>query len=133
MTPVTIGLGCDRGAALATLEAALTEATRGLGEIAVRAIATIDRKGDELAILELCARRGWPLRLYPAEALAQVAVPHPSATVMRVMGTPAVAEAAALLAAGVEMNDLLVEKYRYRGTDGKNATVSIARWRQADD
>ena len=133
MTSVAIGLGCDRGASLATLEAALTEAAQGLGEITVRALATIDRKGDELAILELCEKRGWPLRLYPAEALARVAVPNPSATVLRVMGTPAVAEAAALLAAGTQMNDLLVEKHRHRGADGKNATVSIARWRQVDD
>lgn len=129
MTPVTIGLGCDRGAALATFETALADATGALGEIVVCAVATIDRKGDEVAILELCAKHGWPLRLYPAAALAQVAVPCPSATVLRVMGTPAVAEAAALLAAGTQMDDLLVAKHKYRGADGKHVTVSIARCR----
>ena len=42
------------------------------------------------------------------------------------MGTPAVAEAAALLAANGRMEDLVLEKFKFRGPDGKNATVSIA-------
>lgn len=46
---------------------------------------------------------------------------------MKYMGTPAVAEAAALKAANAELTDLLVEKHKYCGVDGKNATVSIAR------
>ncbi|BBA33947.1 putative cobalamin (Vitamin B12) biosynthesis CbiG protein, truncated [Methylocaldum marinum] len=45
-------------------------------------------------------------------------------TVRKYMGTPAVAEAAALLAS---RGELVVEKHKYRGPDGKNATVSIAR------
>ena len=54
-------------------------------------------------------------------------VPNPSATVLKYMGTPAVAEAAALLAAHAGIEQLLVEKHKHRGADGKNATVSIAR------
>ena len=54
-------------------------------------------------------------------------VPNPSATVLKYMGTPAVAEAAALLAARVGAEKLLVEKHKHRGADGKNATVSIVR------
>jgi cobalt-precorrin 5A hydrolase len=46
------------------------------------------------------------------------------------MGTPAVSEAAALLAAATTMDDLLLEKYKYLGEDGKNATVSIALLRE---
>jgi len=41
-------------------------------------------------------------------------------------GTPSVSEAAALLAAGAGAQ-LLLEKHRLRGPDGRNATVSIAR------
>ncbi len=48
------------------------------------------------------------------------------------MGTPAVAEAAALLAANTRMRDLLMEKFKHRGTDGKNATVSIAARRDVE-
>lgn len=128
MTSVALGIGCDRGASLATLEAAIAHALAGSGPLTIRCLATIDRKGDEPAILALAEARGWPLRLYPAEDLARVEVPSPSETVRRVMGTPAVAEAAALLAAGARAADLLVPKHRYRGTDGKNATIAVALW-----
>jgi len=47
--------------------------------------------------------------------------------VQKYMGTPAVAEAAALIAANTNMQNLLVEKHKYLGADGKNATISIAR------
>ena len=33
-----------------------------------------------------------------------------------------------LLAAGTDKTNLIVEKHRYRGPDGRNATVSIARF-----
>ncbi|MEN9482155.1 MAG: hypothetical protein RJB37_35 [Pseudomonadota bacterium] len=61
------------------------------------------------------------------------AVPNPSETVRRHTGTPSVSEAAALLAAGRadEMRALVVEKHRLRGPDGRHATVSVARLRDA--
>lgn len=125
---VAVGLGCDRGASIETLRQAVVDA---LGQLrlapeAVESAATIDRKGDEVAILELTASMGWPLHLYPAAELARVEVPSPSKAVLRHMGTPSVSEAAAILAAGTDRDGLLVEKYKHRGRDGKNATVSIA-------
>ena len=92
-------------------------------------IATIEKKNDEAAILQLAAEKNWALHFFTAAQLAQVEVPNPSETVLKYMGTPAVAEAAALLAAGVKMDGLLLEKHKYRGEDGKNATVSIAKKR----
>ncbi|NOZ53001.1 MAG: cobalamin biosynthesis protein [Gammaproteobacteria bacterium] len=131
MTRVTLGLGCDRNASLDTLQATVTQALAraALPQEAITEIATIDKKCDEQSILQLAKQHGWPLRFFSAEALAQVAVPSPSETVRKYMGTPSVAEAAALLAANTHMGDLLVEKHKYRGTDGKNATVSIAKRR----
>lgn len=128
MTRVILGLGCDRGTSLDTLAAAVTHALAAANiELeAVAGAATIDRKHDEAAILALASQHGWPLRFFSAEALARVEVPSPSETVRKYMGTPAVAEAAALLAAGAHMDGLLLEKYKYKGGDGKNATVSIA-------
>ena len=124
-----LGVGCDRGMPLETLETAVAQALNraGLGAEAVRGIATIDKKQDEVCILTLAERRNWPLHFFSAEELAQVPVPNPSATVLKYMGTPAVAEAAALLAARVGAEKLLVEKHKHRGMDGKNATVSIVR------
>ena len=80
-------------------------------------------------MLSIIEAAGWPIHFYPAHALAVVTVPNPSETVRRYTGTPSVAEAAALLCAGaeVDLTHLLVEKHRLRGADGRNATVSIAR------
>ena len=134
MRRVTLGVGCDRGTAPETLRTAVMQALASvhLEPVAVATLATIDQKHDEAAILLLAAAQGWPLRLFGAAELAQVPVPNPSATVLAYMWTPAVAEAAALLAANGRMEDLVLEKFKYRGPDGKNATVSIA-WSSIHD
>jgi len=126
---VILGMGCDRGTALATLEAAIDEAlsTIALDRRAIKGLATIDKKGDELGLLQLTEMYGWPMQFFTAAQLAEVEVPNPSEVVKQYMGTPAVAEAAALLAARAGVNDLLIEKHKYRGSDGKNATVSVVR------
>ncbi len=126
---LALGLGCDRGTSLATVQECLHQALAQIGAQPnqVVAMGTIAAKADEPAFQELAARHGWPVRHYSAAELAAVPVPHPSETVLRYMGTPSVSEAAALLAAGAGMAALLVEKHKLRGTDGKNATVSIAR------
>jgi len=125
---VILGLGCDRGTALTTLKTAVAQALAlaNLQSETVVGAATIDKKHDETALLQLVAEYNWPLHFFSAEQLAQVAVPNPSETVRKYMGTPAVAEAAAILAAGADQSALLLEKHKYRGADGKNATVSIA-------
>ena len=92
--------------------------------------ATIDKKNDEQALLQLAKKHKWPLHFFTAEQLAKVPVPNPSDVVLKYMGTPAVSEAAAILAADVTMQDLLLEKYKYLGKDGKNATVSIVKMRE---
>ncbi len=130
---VVLGIGCDRGTLQETLEAAVAQALAqaGINHSAVALLASIDKKNDEVALLQLAAHHDWPLRFFSAQVLAQVVVPNPSETVRKYMGTPAVAEAAALLAADAGIEDLLVEKHKHRGVDGKNATVSIARMRHA--
>jgi len=127
----TIGLGCDRGTSLQTVRKAV-EVALALANLApdqVVAAASITLKMDEAALLALAQEHDWPLHFYPPEQLAGVQVPNPSETVRRYTGTPSVSEAAALLAAGpgAPMSALVVEKYKHRGEDGRNATVSIAR------
>lgn len=126
---VVLGLGCDRGTPLQTIEQAIDNALNsiGLNKQAVLQLATIDKKNDEQALLELSEKHHWPLTFYPAEQLAKVKVPSPSKIVLKYMGTPSVSEAAALLAADTDMNNLLVEKLKLRGGDGKNATVSVVK------
>lgn len=111
-----LGMGCERFTSLELLERLVKRVLRehSLAAEAVAGLASIDRKGDEAALLALAARRGWPLKLFNAEELAAVPVPNPSERVAREMGTASVAEAAALLAAreagGDEPGSLLVPK-----------------------
>lgn len=126
---VALGIGCDRGTPAETIaravDAALEQA--GVNAFDVGAVASIDLKADEPGLLDIAAARGWKIRFYPAAELARVSVPNPSEVVRKYTGTPSVSEAAALLAAATDMSQLLVEKYKLRGPDGRNATISIAR------
>ncbi len=126
---VVLGIGCDRGTPIQTLEEVIDRALSSiaLNKNHVLQLATIDKKNDEQAILQLAQKHHWPLIFYSAEQLAKIEVPSPSAVVLKYMGTPSVSEAAAILAAETTMDDLLVEKCKLRGFDGKNATVSIVK------
>jgi len=132
---LAVGMGCDRNVSLETLETALDQALASIraSRADIACFSSIDKKNDEVALLNLAKNENKPLQFFTADELAQVPVPNPSETVRKHMGTPAVSEAAALLAAKNEsatktdQQHLLVEKYKYLGIDGKNATVSIAR------
>lgn len=126
---VILGIGCDRDTPLQTLEDVIDQALSSinLDRSAVLQLATIDKKNDEQAIIQLSEQQHWPLNFYSAQQLAQVKVPSPSTVVLKYMGTPSVSEAAAILAADTDMNNLLVEKFKFRGSNGKNATVSIVK------
>jgi histidinol-phosphate aminotransferase len=80
---------------LAALDAVLPAGTEGPVQLA-----TLDTRAGEQGLREAAQRRGWPLTGHPATALAAVAVPGPSDRVAAAVGTPSVAEAAALLGGG---------------------------------
>ena len=126
---LVLGIGCDRDTPAATIAQAIDEALAACSTAIedVAAVASIDLKADEAGLLEIARQRGWTIRFFSAAQLARVVVPNPSEVVRRHTGTPSVSEAAALLAGGVDMHHLLVEKHRLRGPDSRNATVSIAR------
>lgn len=126
---LAVGMGCDRNASLETLETALDQALASIAASRsdIACFASIDKKNDEAALLQLANNEKKLLQFFTADELAQVPVPNPSETVRKHMGTPAVSEAAALLAANTDQQYLLVEKHKHLGSDGKNATVSIAR------
>jgi cobalt-precorrin 5A hydrolase/precorrin-3B C17-methyltransferase len=109
-----VGIGCERGTSRELIETAIRQVCQKnhLAEGAIAGIATIDIKADEVGLVELCRDRNWPLRTFPAEALRPVNVPTPSAIVAAEVGTPSVAEAAALLAGGTET--LLVSKQIFK-------------------
>ncbi|MBE2316022.1 cobalamin biosynthesis protein [Solirubrobacter sp. CPCC 204708] len=108
------GVGCSLGCPPEELRA-LIDATLPAGELV--ALATVDRRADEPAMVAAAEHFGVPLRTFPATALAAVDVPTPSAVVARHVGTPSVAEAAALLSG----TRLLVPKTR-----SEHATCAVA-------
>ena len=121
LRPASLGLGVGASAGAPAVEvAALVDvalADADLARSSVVAVATIDLKAEEPGIVAL----GWPLHTFPAAALRAVEVPNPSAVVAGAVGTPSVAEAAALLAAGPGA-ELVVAKRA-----SAHATVAVAR------
>ncbi|MFG3201557.1 precorrin-3B C(17)-methyltransferase [Streptomyces sp. NPDC048192] len=105
---LVVGVGASKGApaeeVLGLIEESLAQA--GLSPRSVAELATVDAKAEEAGIVAAASRLGVPLVTYGAEELAGVAVPNPSAAPLAAVGTPSVAEAAALLRGG----ELLVPK-----------------------
>ena len=124
-----IGLGCERDTSLSVLERGLRQALdqQGLALEAVAGLASAERKADEVALLHLAERHGWPLRCFSSAELNAVAVPNPSPVVAAELGTASVAEASALLACGAGAR-LRLEKQIVRAESGERgaATVAIA-------
>jgi histidinol-phosphate aminotransferase len=96
---ITVGVGTSTGTTADEVLAAVDAVLPTAGSGPVR-LATLDARTAEPGLREAAARRGWPLTGHPADALATVAVPSPSARVAAAVGTPSVAEAAALLGGG---------------------------------
>ncbi|MFI1967554.1 cobalamin biosynthesis protein [Streptomyces cinnamoneus] len=95
-----VGVGACRDVAAAEVLALVEHALAEAGGGAVAALATVDVRADEPGMLAAAARLGVPLTAYAPGVLAAQPVPHPSEAARRALGTPGVAEAAALLAAG---------------------------------
>ncbi len=123
-----VGIGCERGTPKETIASAIQKVflEYQLTEKAIAAIATIDIKADEIGLIELCQERDLPLITFTKEALSAVSVPNPSPVVAAEVGTPSVAEAAALNAANSQT--LLVTKQIFKSVGA--VTIAIARSQQ---
>ncbi|GGT01240.1 precorrin-3B C(17)-methyltransferase [Streptomyces cinerochromogenes] len=121
---LVVGVGASKGApageVLALVEGALREA--GLSSASVAELATVDAKAEEPGIVAAAERLGVPLVTYSAEELAAVEVPNPSDAPLAAVGTPSVAEAAALVRGG----ELLVPKRKSAGRPAM-ATCAVVR------
>ncbi len=95
---LVIGVGTSSDATPEELSGHLEQVLAGAGLAAesVAAVATVERRAAHPAVVGL----GHRVVAFPADALASVEVPNPSEVVAAAVGTPSVAEAAALLAAG---------------------------------
>lgn len=126
---LVVGVGASRGVPVDEVHALVlgTLSAAGLCDADVVALATVDARAHEPGVVGAAGRLGVPLLTYGAERLAGVAVPNPSAAVLGAVGTPSVAEAAALAGGG----ELLVPKRRSEpaGRPGR-ATCAVVRLAQ---
>jgi cobalt-precorrin 5A hydrolase / cobalt-factor III methyltransferase / precorrin-3B C17-methyltransferase len=118
-----VGAGASRGAPAGEIGQLIDDVLGELGvsHNSVRYLVTVDAKADEPGLQSAAAMRGWSVCTFPASRLAAVPVPNPSEVVRRAVGTPSVAEAAALLEPGAE---LIAAKRA-----SAHATVAVARVR----
>ncbi|GAA4089056.1 precorrin-3B C(17)-methyltransferase [Streptomyces shaanxiensis] len=121
---LVVGVGASKGApvdeVLGLVESALRDAGLSAGSLAE--LATVDAKADEPGIVEAARGLGVPLVTHSAEELAAVEVPNPSDAPLAAVGTPSVAEAAALVGGG----ELLVPKRKSERADGQPAMATCA-------
>ncbi|MER5579733.1 precorrin-3B C(17)-methyltransferase [Streptomyces massasporeus] len=121
---LVVGVGASRGAPVEEVLGLVGDALReaGLSVASVAELATVDAKAEEAGIVEAARRLGVPLVTYSAEELAGVDVPNPSDAPLAAVGTPSVAEAAALVGGG----ELLVPK-RKSAASPAMATCAVVR------
>lgn len=99
---LALGVGCERGIPLAALEDGLERflTQAGYAKASITSLASLDRKADEAGMLALAQQHAWQMAFYSAATLAPVpGITRPSPVVEQCVGTPGVAEPAALLAA----------------------------------
>jgi len=132
---LVLGVGCERGIPLAALEDGLDLFLHehGLAKASITALASLDLKADEAAIVALAHKHGWQTFFYPAAALADVpGTLRPSEVVEACVGTPGVSEPAALKAA--QTDRLLVEKQVVTSAQSdKRMTFAVARLAAFED
>ncbi|ARM12767.1 MULTISPECIES: cobalamin biosynthesis protein [Rhizobium] len=120
-----LGLGCERGTPPAEVLALANEALKaaGIGGPELAAIASIDSRGQEAAVLAVAAHFGTPAVFFDAARLEQETprLKNPSAIVFARVGCHGVAESAALAAIGADA-ELVLGKIK-----SAHATAAIAR------
>lgn len=126
LTPrvLRVGIGCRRGTAQETIEAAVAAvlSAHQLDPSAVKGVYSIDLKQQEAGLLAACAKHNWPTVFYTAEELRAVAGEFTeSPFVQGVTGVGNVCERAALCGA----EKLLVKK---TAVDGVTVAVAAEHW-----
>ena len=121
---LVVGVGASKGAPVDEVLGLVQDALRdaGLSAKSVAGLATVDAKAAEPGIVQAAERLGVPVVTYSAEELAGIEVPNPSDAPLTAVGTPSVAEAAALVRGG----ELLVPKRKSARADGQPAMATCA-------
>jgi len=121
-----IGIGCERNTSKELITNSLNNflESANLSQLSIAGFATIDIKKNEKGILELAKEKNLPIKFFSKEDLSKIIVPNPSNVVQNEIGTPSVAEASCLIAAGEE-SKLLEEKRIFKNQSGA-VTIAVA-------
>tara|TARA_B100000965_G_scaffold274073_1_gene232086 strand:+ start:282 stop:2174 length:1893 start_codon:yes stop_codon:yes gene_type:complete len=124
---IIIGIGCIRNTDEKMIQRAIQESfsKHGLSLLSISGLATIDKKNDEIGLLNVSKNNEWPIYFFSSLELSKVNVPNPSNVVFNEMGTSSVAEAAAILR-GAEGGKLIQEKQIYSSSENEFGGVTIA-------
>ena len=127
-----IGIGCERNTSKKLIEKSLNSflVSNKLSSLSIAGFATVDLKKDEKAILEISKENNLPVRFFKPDELSKIKIPNPSKIVLNEIGTPSVAEAACLLAAG-KNSKLLKEKKVFKNPNSTKrlsggVTIAVA-------
>ncbi|GBF79275.1 precorrin-3B C(17)-methyltransferase [Aphanothece sacrum] len=129
-----VGIGCIRGTSQSLIEKAIKQVYQQyhLATESIAGIATIDIKADEIGLVKYCEVKELPLLTFSGDVLKMVEVPNPSDVVKQEVGTPSVAEAAAIYAATIKSSEsvsslpsLLVPKQIIKSEE-EIGTVTVA-------
>jgi cobalamin biosynthesis protein CbiG len=126
-----VGIGCKRGTSAELIHHAFDTVCRdySLDRRSIAGVATLKGKEAEAGLLEFCQTWQWPISFLSAAELRNCSGLHCSVRVEVAVGTPSVAEAAALLAAmqnGIAPR-LVVPKQSFQWRRGSGAvTLAIA-------
>ncbi|MGH8386866.1 MAG: cobalamin biosynthesis protein [Pseudomonas sp.] len=125
---LVVGLGCQRGCPVSTLRALLDQALQAhrIKLHQIKALASIDLKRDEPALIELAEQLGLPMSYFSSEQLTpyQPQLSHHSQIALERTGCYGVAESAALALAEQLANapaKLLIPRQKYA-----QATLALA-------
>ena len=124
-----MGIGCQKGTCPEVIEIGIEQVFRSyhLSESLIMGVASVDGKAGEIGLVEFCRTRNLPLKTFSASVLSVVSVPNASLVVGQKVGTPSVAEAAALLAVADYCSSpcLIVPKQVFR-LEGFPGVVTLA-------
>ena len=118
---LVVGIGCNRGTPANEFEDALNElfSALHLSRSSIRNLASIDKKNDEVGLLQLAENNCWRIDFFDSNSINTLKNLEISFAALKAVGAIGVAEPTALLSA--QSNHLLSRKRKW-----KNVTMAVA-------
>ncbi|MGB3209984.1 MAG: cobalamin biosynthesis protein [Desulforhopalus sp.] len=118
---LVVGIGCNRGTPVKEFENAMNELFNDLqlSRASIRNLASIDRKNDEVGLLQFAEDNCWRIDFFDSNTINTLTSLEISFAALKAVGAIGVAEPASLLSA--QSNHLLSRKRKW-----KNVTMAVA-------